>query len=215
MSKYLAPIHFWLFDKIKLYEAMEEDIRAKLINDENKALIDKIHANFEPLIGSTQLEEVIDQGNIHGWLQSKISNAEKRQAFLITNLMSSDKEAVLKESLETYYNFGKSSGEKVYSEGTVSSTQDIYNQLNNFLLEGMPCDRVNSVSDASDEHIRWVTQKCLHKDYWDEAGGDIHVYYQMRKSFINGFLAGLGTDFKYEYEDANIPGLLFVHKIYK
>lgn len=213
MSKFLAPIHFWLFDKVKLYEAMEMDIRSKLINETNESLITKIKTDFGPTIGVTPLEEIIDQGNIHGWLQAQITNAEKRQAFLITSLVEADKEATLKASNETYFEFGKNAGEKALAEGSVGNTQDIYNQLNNYLLEGMPCDRVNSVSEAADTHINWITSRCLHKDYWEQVGGDIHVYYDLKSSFINGFLKGLNTEFTYSFEDATEPGLLFVHKI--
>ncbi|MGB3368284.1 MAG: hypothetical protein WBA54_12390 [Acidaminobacteraceae bacterium] len=213
MSKFLAPIHFWLFDKINLHEAMEMDFRSKLINDTNESLISTIKNEFGAVIGTTALEEIIDQGNIHGWLQAQITNAEKRQAFLITNLIATDKESTLKAANETYFEFGKSAGEKALAEKSVSNTQDIYNQLNNHLLEGMPCDRVNSVSEVSDTHISWITSRCLHKDYWDQVGGDIHVYYELKSSFINGFLSGLNTKFTYSFEDATDPSALFVHKI--
>lgn len=213
MSKFLAPIHFWLFDKIKLYEAMEMDLRNKLINDTNESLIATIKSNFDPVIGETALEEIIDQGNIHGWLQSQITNTEKRQAFLITNLIATNKESTLKAANETYFEFGKNAGEKALAEKSVNNTQDIYNQLNNYLLEGMPCDRVNAVSEVSDSHINWITSRCLHKDYWEQVGGDIHVYYELKSSFINGFLKGLNTNFTYTFEDATDPSALFVHKI--
>lgn len=213
MSKFLAPIHFWLFDKVRLYESIEMDIRNKLINDKNKTLITKINNEFGDVISTTALEEIIDQSNIHGWLQAQITNAEKRQAFLITNLISEDKDNTLNAANKSYFDFGKNAGQKVLAEGSVNSTQDIYNQLNNYLLEGMPCDRVNSVSEASDTHITWVTTRCLHKDYWEQVGGDIHVYYDLKSSFINGFLKGLNTKFTYSYEDASDPSALFVHRI--
>ena len=213
MSKFLAPIHFWLFDKIKLYEAMEMDIRKKLINDSNKSLIKKMNEDFEPAIENTPLEDVIDQGNIHGWLQAQISNVEKRQAFLITSLINIDKESTLKAANETYFEFGKKSGQDAIKDASIETTQDIYSRLNNYLLEGMPCDRVNSVSEASENHINWITLKCLHEDYWKEVGGDIHVYYELRSSFINGFLEGINTNFTYSFKDSEDPSVLFVHTI--
>ncbi len=92
MSAFLAPIHFWLYNKIALQE--------ELIND----IIDCARHNKwdERLNGETvesyscgelpALESVIDTDNIHGWLQSRIRDCESRYAKLLIGLLAIDPE---------------------------------------------------------------------------------------------------------------------------
>lgn len=65
------------------------------------------------------------------------------------------------------------------------------------MLEGMPCDRVNEIVEDTEDGIVWKTTRCLHKDHWDEVGGDIGNFYYYRDSWIDGFLKASGTVYKY------------------
>ena len=40
------------------------------------------------------LEEVIDEGNIHGWLQSQITDAETRYASLVSVIMNENESKI-------------------------------------------------------------------------------------------------------------------------
>ena len=68
MSLFLGPVHFWLYDKIKNQEALTSSIAEHF---------DKGAEYTKQLL---PLEEGIDEGNIHGWLQSQITDAETRYA---------------------------------------------------------------------------------------------------------------------------------------
>ena len=71
------------------------------------------------------------------------------------------------------------------------SPQDFFNLVFDYMLEGMPCDRVNEITENSDTEIIWRTAVDLHKNYWD----NINNFYYFRDSWINGFLSETG--FKY------------------
>ena len=88
MSMVLGPIHYWLYAKIGNQETL------------TKALAEK--AQGEGWIGDASsyvkmlqpLEAVIDEGNIHGWLQEQIHEAETRYAQLVGGVLSDDAERI-------------------------------------------------------------------------------------------------------------------------
>lgn len=90
MSLYLGKIHYWLYNKIIWAEKAEEEITqwadAKGMPVTEWAQQSR-HAYGEPT-GDHALEDVIDQSNIHGWLQARIQSAELRQAELITKILN-------------------------------------------------------------------------------------------------------------------------------
>jgi len=84
MSKFLAPVHSWLFNKIKLYENLEKDIINNFKVDSNmniNNILDLLDSNFEKPLGDAPLEEIIDVSNIHGWLQNRIKIAKLDMLF--------------------------------------------------------------------------------------------------------------------------------------
>ena len=77
MSAFLGPIHFWLYNKIGNQEKLTKEIADLAVQNgwiEDEACFIK---TLPPL------ETVIDEGNIHGWLQAQISDAETRYASLV------------------------------------------------------------------------------------------------------------------------------------
>ena len=87
MSAFLAPIHTWLFNKIKLAQDLEKDI-VNLHIDKFKESAIKIQKEANDIYGQyieeKPLEDLIDVKNIHGWLQDRIKEVESRSAYIIT-----------------------------------------------------------------------------------------------------------------------------------
>ena len=87
MSAFLAPIHTWLFNKIKLAQDLEKDI-VNLHIDKFKESAIKIQKEANDIYGQyieeKPLEDLIDVNNIHGWLQDRIKEVESRSAYIIT-----------------------------------------------------------------------------------------------------------------------------------
>ena len=72
MSAFLGPIHFWLYNKIGKQEELTKAIAAYA---EEKAWIENQKKYTKDL---PALEDVIDESNIHGWLQGQIHDTETR-----------------------------------------------------------------------------------------------------------------------------------------
>lgn len=195
MSAFLGKIHYWLFDKIKLHEKLINNI-VELTQREGyncEALISESYSKYgAPVTGL--LENEIDHSNIHGWLQQKIISVESRLAYVITELLKNN--AVKEDKIaDIFYKNGLDIMNKLQiNEG---SPEDFFNLIFNYMLEGMPCDRVNKVIENNENEIIWETTQDLHKEYWDAVSGDINNYNNFRTSWINGFLNGSGAGYSY------------------
>ncbi len=196
MSAFLGPIHFWLFNKIKLQENFIQNIlEASSKNNWNQNLENEVNDKF----GKTDdrpLEEIIDQNNIHAWLQQRIAQAEKKLAFVVTNIISKNPDyiTVLKSV--------------AYSFGAANSIQEdlnaaeCYKFLTDSLIDGMPCDRVNELVESDDNQVIWRQNICVHSSYWAEVGGNINVYYTLRHEIIKGMLSK--SEFEYLSNETGI-----------
>lgn len=196
MSRFLAPVHTWLFNKILILENIEKDIVSGLDSDDQKEAYKTLQEKYGDFIPNEPLEGLIDQSNIHGWLQSRINMAESRQAALVSELMSSSSNAV--EGIANIYH---AAGTKVGGqlESRLDSAVEIFNALGNVLLEGMPCDRVNFPVEQSEERMVWKTTQCVHKNNWEKNGVDVAYYYTFREAFTKGFVEAVGNGFEYTY----------------
>ena len=167
MSLFLGKIHYWLFNKILWFEALEKEM-IKLAKEEGididtlrKPIVEKYGEETKNL----PLEEMIDTSNIHGWLQATIHSAEGRMAALTKIIL--EKEGS-KEALEKLYIAqGVLAANEVRESGTdLKTAPEIYNSINDYILDGMPCDRVNEVLSSSDTEVIWTRTICVHKDIW-------------------------------------------------
>lgn len=189
MSAFLGPIHYWLYNKIQLQEELIQDI---LKVNENHAWDKTLEKEMNETCGEAErrpLEEVIDQGNIHGWLQYHIGISEARLAYAVTRLMK-EEESRLTILKETAYRFGQK-----HKIQTGVGADEAFKILNDSLLDGMPCDRVNEPIQQSKEKAVWRQTQCVHQDYWKEIDGDISVYYELREQMIKGMLLDSGLTF--------------------
>lgn len=190
MSQFLAPIHSWLFNKIKLSEALEAQIidsfqmRADLTDQH---FIAHLTESVGAPLGNVAIEEVIDPSNIHGWLQSRIHQTEQRTAALVSYIVGR-KPSGLERLKAIYSQFGESQIDAIGLRGAVSPDL-AFKKLHDILLEGMPCDRVHQVVEQSENHLRWDTYQCLHKPFYDAIDGDIAHYYALKETLIKALLS--------------------------
>ncbi len=111
MSRFLGPIHHWLYSKINLLEDIEKGILTKVADPAVQASLEKeLVDTYGPYLNHAPLESLIDQDNIHGWLQNKIKIAELRQSRLIEKIVSSAGEDTYKQVAGVYADFGKKHG---------------------------------------------------------------------------------------------------------
>lgn len=198
MSAFLGPIHYWLYNKIKLMEDIEKEIVKTLDTDPSISYTAKTQEEIAPFLPSASLEDLIDTGNIHGWLQEKITKTETRQALLIKKLVDAKGDTIYETVDHIYENFGRQSAEHAFIEKP-DSLETIFNKLNDYLLEGMPCDRVNQMVESTENTLSWLTTQCVHTKNWTLANIEIERYYEFRASFIKGFVEGADASLQYKY----------------
>lgn len=143
MSENLGPIHYLMYEKIKFQDEITD-----FLMDGNFYQID-----YKP-VSKKPLEEILDSENIHGFLQEKIDIVETRLAKALT---------LCKNPSEKLFKLGK----RCAKDKDFLSFEEIFTDLNNYLLDGMPCDRgLSAVLDDGDLYL--ITNNNLHKKYEDE-----------------------------------------------
>lgn len=195
MSAFLGKIHYWLYNKIQIHEKFIEDIidLSKSKGYDSETLLNESYSKFGPPVKG-ELEEKIDHANIHGWLQGRIVSVESRLAYIVTELLKEN--VVSKEEIgNIFYENGKDTMKNLALEEI--ALEDIFNLIFDYMIEGMPCDRVNEVTYSSEDVFEWRTLIDIHKEYWDDVKGDVENFYYFRDSWINGFLSENSTQYKY------------------
>lgn len=185
MSQFLGPVHYWLYEKIGHQEALTQAV-AGYAHSKGWIKDSTVYVKVLPA-----LETVIDESNIHGWLQGQITDAEGRYANLLTAVLSGHNDR-LKDITQVCFRFGQ--------ENTLPKDSDAmqaYQAFENFFVNGMPCDRVNIVTDQRPESVCWEMSQDIHAQHWQN--GDSELYYILRKAVMHGMLSG--TALKLEMPD--------------
>jgi hypothetical protein len=196
MSAFLGPIHYWLYHKIQLQQAIVDEIY--ILGEKNGLSLEEECDNRFGTFENKPLEEMIDHGNIHGWLQDRVSQVEYKYAYSVTKLLNKNP-----ESMDTLKTVLKNNGIKVaitMKDNELKAT-DVFKAISDHLLDGMPCDHANRVLNQSDSEVLWVRSVCVHSSYWEEVDGDISVYYDLRDAWLEGLVRELG--FVLEKPDTN------------
>ncbi len=195
MSKFLGPIHYWLYTKIQVQEVILEGV-LKLAENKgyNSTLLkEQGEEKFGEAVTS-ELSEVIDETNIHGWLQGRISSVESRLALTITTLLK-ENVATLEEISNVFENNAVETAKKVESKPT--NVNEVFSLIYNNLLSGMPCDRVNEVVEADQDSITWVKSIDIHGKYWEAVGGDVENFHECIKNWIDYYVNALDAGFNH------------------
>lgn len=206
MSLFLGKIHYWLFNKIVWFEGLEAEIIevAKESGLDIENISKEINEKYGEKLPEKPLEEMIDTSNIHGWLQGKINSAEGRTAAWTARIINNDVNGINKIE-KIYIAQGVKAAQEVKAAGKVLvSAEEIFNSMNDYILDGMPCDRVNEVIYSSEEIIKWTKRICVHKDIWNAENIDVKYFYDFRNLWIKAFVSELNKDFEYVQIDDGI-----------
>ena len=203
MSLFLGKIHYWLFNKIRWFENLEENIidLAKSEGLDIDSLRKDIENKYGEKLPKKPLEELIDTSNIHNWLQNQIHSAERRMAAW-TKILIEANESNYEKLEEVYKKQAIIAANEVKEEGkSVDTPNEIFNSMNDYILDGMPCDRVNEVILNEENKITWQARIDVHKDIWDTIGCDVNYFYNLRNAWIESFVSNLNDRFKYIVEN--------------
>lgn len=195
MSAFLGRIHYWLYNKVLWHENLLEEILdfATSKNIPVEEMKREIYAKYgQP--DFSPLEQVIDHGNIHGWLQTRIQSVEYRSAAVVTELVN-HYDIKVEELTQIYRNNGIKAAKNI--EGEVKSPSEVFNLIYDFMLAGMPCDRVHETVADTDTEFTWQTTRCLHKPYWDAVGGVVDTYYLLQDAWVLGFVQTINEEYSF------------------
>ena len=178
MSAFLGPIHSIMYNRII---TMQQVINA--LADLSKAegwnadVDDYVIEDFPPI------EEAVDLSNIHVSLFGMVDGAEKRFAGVVAAIAKDSAERL--EKIEACV---KSIGASMAIQDA-NSPEDACFKLQEVLLDGMPCDRASMVNQYADGSCEIIRTMDLHSRYFEEAGLDGDIYYQLLKAFVTGLFA--------------------------
>ncbi len=209
MSLFLGKIHFWLFNKILWFEGLENEIIdvAKSEGLDILNLQKEIEDKYGTKLPNKPLDEIIDTSNIHGWLQEKIYSSEGRIAAWTTVIIDNKREAKTKLE-EIYINQGIIAAKEVKEEGVrLDSAENIFNKVNDYILDGMPCDRVNEIININENYVEWTRRICVHKEIWDKESGDVEYFYFLRSLWIKAFVNEINNEFDYLEENNGVKSI--------
>lgn len=185
MSAFLGPVHYWLYHKIQ----MQEELTARFAD---MALQNGwIETDSYSHCDTHSLESIIDESNIHGWLQEHIHSAEHRFAELITEILRSHT-GRMEQLQETAFTFGQK-----LSDTALKEPSEAYKLFNDSFVNGMPCDGVNHIISEEKDCLSWEESVDMHSGYWQD--GNAAPYYTIRLSVMKGMLDGINLDVE-EYE---------------
>ena len=198
MSLFLGKIHYWLFNKVLWFEGLEGEI-IKLAKDKGidvEKLEAEINSKYGAKTPNKNLEDMIDTSNIHGWLQEKIHSAEGRMASWTKVILENNEDYIL-DMRKVYEKQGVSAANEAKESLENINAETIFNSMNDYILDGMPCDRVNEVIDSSEESIMWKRRVCVHKDIGENEGISVEVFYELREHWINAFVNTMNNNYEY------------------
>ena len=145
------------------------------------AIENNIISNKEKYIKELKpLEQAVDESNIHGYLQNQINDTEERYAKLLHELLSNKIDIFLLK--KKAYSFGAS------HHIACETPEDAYKEFDNLFLNGMPCDKVNSITRITNDEIVWIETKNIHREVFEKLNMTTKEYYEIRISIMEGLL---------------------------
>ncbi len=186
MSAFLGPIHHWLYNKIQIQEGL---IQYLLVSLSDRAVAEQLETEITDQFGRLpegDLASVIDETNIHGWLQGQIAVVERRLAYVITEIKTQNR-LTLNEICDLAFEYGRNK-----TSQTAETMEEAYQVLENNLLNGMPCDHVNQIMTTTVDSFIWERTTEIHEQYWLEVNGDVSDYYAVRDALSEGILNDAG-----------------------
>ncbi|MBN2259173.1 MAG: hypothetical protein JW702_01360 [Clostridiales bacterium] len=185
MSAFLGPIHYWLYKKIQKLE----EIEMSLLN---------VNVPVTYMYLTKDLEEVVDETQIHTSLQEMIKLTEFRFAQVMKVLIE-QKNSDIEWIKSIFKNHGAHDGKSVKLIKESNSIELIYKHLNDYILDGMPCDNINNIISNEKNELSWFTKNSLHSPYWEGVGLDVDIYYNFRKHYIQSFIDVFDPNLQYSF----------------
>ncbi|WP_277302487.1 hypothetical protein [Veillonella caviae] len=221
MSAFLGHIHYWLYKKIQLLVERENLILEKtrrVVDD----LADELHeisidTYGAPIDAATPLEDIIDHNNIHGWLSGQINVASVREAAFIKDMLDTnsgdDAVLVVAAILDAFAVQGKACGTVAKESLEDVNAPSIYNALQNFYVNGMPCDGGDQIIEDTADTFTWVGDHRLQAPYWRTAGIDPQFMQLAYQTWFEAFVKEIAPGFELLTADDGAQRLYTIQRV--
>lgn len=183
MKETLKPIHFVQYNRIRLQENLERFLVEKFNLIDTFTEAQRLYGEISTEVS---LEDQIDLDNIHNWLESHLVANEKRNAMLLKEILKTNEVESVKSAYSDY-------GHLLGSDQRDAVSDDIYSYASSILLDGMPCDKVNTLVSSDETKIEWHGQSDVHGKYLVEQGLEAKLFYTLRESFLDSLLKTKGN----------------------
>lgn len=209
MSTFLGHIHYWLYNKIRrvverermIYEKAEE-----MCGETAEELRAQVWQTYGKPLPDVDLGELIDQTNIHGWLQRQVNVAETREGAFIKELLDTCGDSGRSVVEAAFKEHGTSCGKHAQEQGGTVGANGIYKALNDYLLNGMPCDQGDMMVVNTPDKVVWESEVCLQEPNWARAGVDVKTMKGFYQKWLAGFVKGINPAFSYSQTADTLKG---------
>lgn len=188
MSAFLGPIHFILYNKIQNLVRLTDNLLYIFGPDSSSEL----SGSLKKSCGENEtraLEEVVDKSAIHNWLNNQVNIAESRLAYVVHEALKRD-EALYKKIEDEFYKDGEQEG---INQAEVITAEGLFNAINMYLLDGMPCDGGIIIQNNDSSDIMWDVNLSVHKPFYDKEGISADYYFNLRDKWLEGFFSSHKT----------------------
>ena len=190
MSAFIGPIHYWLYNKIRLVNDRQDFLAekvAEMCGETAEELREQVAQSYGQPLPDQDLAELIEHDNIHGWLQRQINLAESREAAFIKELLDTCGGAADDLIEKAYAEHGQLTGAEAARSGryALDSATGILKALNDTYLNGMPCDAGDCVM-------------AIHAPNWRRTGVDEAAMAKYYETWLRGFVQGANPAFRYQ-----------------
>ena len=210
MSAFLGQIHFWLYRKIQLLNEREQ-----LILKESEArladLAEELYNTAVDLYGKAipadrKLEMIIDHSNIHGWLQQQIEISAVRESTFIKDLLDCGGDDASDAILEAFIKQGQACGTVAKDRLPEATAPMIYKVMQDFYLNGMPCDAPDTILKDDADHFEWVGNHHNQILHWQKAGVSPVFMAAAYQAWFLSFVQAIDPSFTFKVNlDGDMP----------
>lgn len=208
MSMFLGPIHQWLYNKIQIgagrATAIEEAFKTTF-GTEAEPIIAEIDDKYPAFPLGIELEDIIGDAPIHGFLSGLIRMVESREGGLIGAFVNKFGEKAKETAIAASENYGKRVGEEAKNDIAPGNNEALFKALYDRQLDGMPCDQ-GAQPAFQNGKITIRQSECLHSINWQGADAPLDVMCQVTGAWIKGFLKGAAPSMNFSMDASVIAG---------
>ncbi len=194
MNATISPVYLNLFEKIRLINGISNAIASYGEQCGMTNFFDFVDMNCGA-VPDGEFEQIIDLSDPEVFLSMYVGIVEARFAFVVTKMLKANKD---------FYNPIKQFCHQVGKSNKPESITDCRNAfefLECILLDGMPGTPVKEIILDSSEKVVWKQIQDTHKLAWDKCEGDLNLFYELQRDFIEGLLEG--SDIQYSINEDN------------